>query len=280
MKNCKLFGIAALLLASLTAWTADATKPRATIVDDPTPAPVVVPAPAPVVVAPAPAPQTVRIEVVQVPATVTPIATTPPASIPSPVDASKTVPATTTPPAPVPVVTFSQIETAVESAVAKYKAVQTSAPTAAWYTDLLQALLAGALSLGAVAITWIGKKIHDVVEASSLAAADKAAIEALSAGVTSAENTLYADFAARNADGTIDAADAAALRTHALQVAKDVATGPGLAALQTMALPRITDLIERIVANKQAVQATANPAPVPVVVAPALASAVPPSKTA
>ncbi len=233
----------ALLCA--TAWSQD----RAVIVDPPVTAPATTvttttqPAPKADVVQPPP--QVVRIEVVQPPAAQTTATTTTTGPIVAPVQP--------------PVVTAQQIESAVEVAVSKFKAAQAADPNQAWWKDLIQALIAGALSLGTVAIAWISKKIHDVVEASKLAQADKDAVEALNAGVTSAEQSLYDDFAARSADGSIDAADAVALRQHALDVAKDVAKGPGLAALKAMALPRITDLIERILLQRKVAKAQADP---------------------
>lgn len=251
------FFLGAVLLACFSAWTAD----RAVIVD-PTPAPAVAVAPAP--------PQTVRIEVVSVPAPVPAVPVATPGSIPGPVGASNGSADQSGSPA----ITLAQVETAVQTAITHFQAVKAANPADPWWKDLVQAVIAAALSLGALLIGWVSTKINSVVEASKLAAADKAAIEALNAGVTSAEQNLYDDFVERSKDGSISDADAATLRAHALDIAKQVATGPGLAALKEMALPRITDYIERILLQRKALAAQADGtviAPVPVAPIPATA---------
>lgn len=221
-----------VLAFSTTLWAGEG---RAKLLDDAAPPPVVAPAP---VVQPQPQPMQPQIIV-----------------LPAPAQAPVVAPAA-------PSISATDVERAIETAVNKFKQAQTDRPADPWWKDLISAVIAGALALGTPLIGFIGMKIHQAVEASKLQQADKDAVEALNAGVTSAEQELLDDFKTRNADGSIDDADAAALRAHALQVAKSVGTGPGLKALEKMALPRVRDLIERILLQRKALKATADaPAP-------------------
>lgn len=265
MKNVKFVLLAALLVGAF-AWageTAPTTTPKPRVellTDTPPPAQVVTPAPVPV----ANPPQTVRIEVVQVPAPATPAPAAQPGPIASPLGASDVKTAPVTPPGG----TSLQVKTDGSGTTT---ATAATAPT--WADTIKQWLLTLFMAVGGTLITWIGVKFNGLIEASKLTATDKSAVEALNAGVTAAEHELYDDFVERSKDGELSAADKKALRDHALTVAKTVAKGPALKALVDMAPARIHDLIERIVLNRQAQQAVADGVPVvvpaPVIAAPA-----------
>ncbi len=79
----------------------------------------------------------------------------------------------------------------------------------------------------------------------------------LEAGVTSAYHNLYDDLKAKRSDGKLTDEDKAALRAHAIQVAKDLATGPALNMLKVTALPILQDWVERIVLKRKEQAGTA-----------------------
>ena len=82
--------------------------------------------------------------------------------------------------------------------------------------------------------------------------AQKAAIDALHAGVDQTYLTLYQQFKDDAEDGKISAGEAAQLRQNAMNQAMTLAKGPGLDALKAMAVPMIESIIQRIVSAKKA----------------------------
>lgn len=138
---------------------------------------------------------------------------------------------------------------AIAAGVARLAQEPLEATTAQKVKDVLLALLLSiGTSLGGL-LMWAVRRAESRAKLSS---DEQKAIEALNVGVTEAGRAFYDDFKERAGDGKIDAADALALRNHAIEVAKEVACKDGLNVLKTMAVPRLHDLVERIVLNRQA----------------------------
>lgn len=122
------------------------------------------------------------------------------------------------------------------------------------WRELLITAVIGVAAFGGTIISWFFASLQSKVTKNDV---QKEAWAHLEAGVTSAYHDLYDDLKAKRADGKLTDDDKAALRTHAIQTARDLATGPALEMLKVTALPILVDWVERIVLNRKAQAGTA-----------------------
>lgn len=127
-------------------------------------------------------------------------------------------------------------------------AAPTAAPSFDWHAMLYDFLLAVG-GIGGSLFSWAiltGKWKLAQTEA------QKAAWDALNAGVTNAYHTLYQELTKDFSDDQkLSDTESAQLRAHAIEAAKNIATGPALQVLQTTALPVLMDWVERIVLQRK-----------------------------
>lgn len=122
-------------------------------------------------------------------------------------------------------------------------------PEPSWWSKLITAALVAIAGLFTTAtgsfFIWLASKVK-------LSQAAKDAMDALHAGVDKTYLTLYQQFKDAAADGQISAAEGASLRQNAINEAMNLAKGPALDFLKSMAFPLLESLVQRIVASKKA----------------------------
>ena len=129
--------------------------------------------------------------------------------------------------------------------------------------SLFQKIVTGALvALGGLFTAGTGLFFNWVVGKVKASDAQKAAIDALHAGVDQTYLTMYNQFKDAAADGKISAAEAAQLRQNAITQAMTLAKGPGLEFLKAMAIPMVESLVQRIVSAKKAASAASTVVPI------------------
>lgn len=128
----------------------------------------------------------------------------------------------------------------------------TDPATPSLWTQAVLWVLSAVGTAGTALIAWIFAWLIGKV---TLSDAQKAAMDALHAGVDTTYLTLYQQFKTASADGVITPQEAALLRQNAIDQALLFAKGPALAFLKAMAAPLLQALVQRIVAQKKAAAA-------------------------
>lgn len=135
---------------------------------------------------------------------------------------------------------------AMVSLCAAEAAPAAEAPTT--WKDTLITLAIAAGTFGAAMVGWLFKTLRGKVVKND---AQDQAWSALEAGVTDAYHTLYQELVKANGDRKFTEEEKKQLRLHAIEKAKQIATGPGLQMLKVTAVPVLMDWVERIVLNRK-----------------------------